>query len=93
MIAPSPNRRLHDEPENIKCSPLQVTKLKNKMRDRLAFTIRSTWTGQKPLWYVRVDDTIIITVYYYKPIYYVLKMFLFCFCLVSLHGVWCKCTV
>ena len=24
--------------------------------------------------------------------YYVLKMFLFCFCLVSLHGDCCKCT-
>ena len=40
-IAPPPNRRLH-EPENKEYSPLQAAKLKNKMRDRLVFTITST---------------------------------------------------
>ena len=40
--SPPPNRRLH-EPENKEYSPLQAAKiLKNKMRDRLVFTITST---------------------------------------------------
>ena len=43
--SPPPNRRWH-EPENKEYLPLQTAKLKNKMHDRLAFTITSPWTGR-----------------------------------------------
>ena len=38
--SPPPNRRLH-EGENKEYLPLQASKLKNNMRDRLEFTMRS----------------------------------------------------
>ena len=41
---------------------------------------------------LRVDALLLLLYIIINLFYYVLKMYLFCFCLVSLHGDQCKCT-